>query len=117
MSLFLEDIVEQIELIEKSVKSKNKLLKDINIKDATIRRLEIIGEAEKNISNSLKEKYPNIEWKGIIGTRDKFSHAYFDVNLEVVWDIIKEDLPRLKKQIKEILDEMESEKNEKFKKC
>jgi len=104
LKLFLEDIISQIELIENSVKSRDKLSKDVDIKDATVRRLEIIGEATKNIPNSFRKKYPNIEWKAMAGTRDRISHAYFDVNLDTVWDIIKDDLPKLKKQIQEILE-------------
>ena len=110
LKLFLEDIVEQIELIENSVRSKNRLLKNKDIKDATVRRLEIIGEAAKNIPNSFREKYPKIEWRDIAGTRDRISHAYFDVDLNIVWDIIENNLPKLKKQIKEILEEETKEK-------
>jgi len=104
IKLFLEDIIEQIELIENSVKRKAKLLKNKDIQDATVRRLEIIGEAAKNIPNSFREKYPKVEWKEIAGTRDIMSHAYFKVELDIVWDIIKNDLPKLKKQIQEILE-------------
>jgi len=103
ISLFLEDILEQISLIESSVKRKSDLIEDRNIQDATIRRLEVIGEATKNIPNSFRKNYPYIEWKGIAGTRDRISHAYFKIELDVIWDIIKDDLPELKKQIKEIL--------------
>ena len=83
IKLFLEDIIEQIELIENSVKRKAKLLKNKDIQDATVRRLEIIGEAAKNIPNSFREKYPKVEWKEIAGTRDIMSHAYFKVELDV----------------------------------
>ena len=103
INLFLEDIIEQIELIENSVKTKNKLLEDRDIKDATVRRLEIIGEAVKNIPDSFRKKYPEVEWKDMAGTRDQISHAYFDVDLQIVWEIIEENLPVLKKQIKGIL--------------
>lgn len=74
-----------------------------DIKDANIRRLEIIGEAVKNISKKLREKYKEIEWNKIAGTRDKVIHNYFGVNLEIVWTIIKEDLPDLKKKVEKIL--------------
>jgi uncharacterized protein with HEPN domain len=62
---------------------------------AVIRALEIIGEATKNIPESIREQYPEIPWKGFAGMRDKLIHAYFGVNLEVVWDTIQQDLPRL----------------------
>lgn len=104
LKLFLEDIIENIELIEKSAKSKNKLLKDKDIRDATVRRLEIIGEAAKNIPENFRKKYSEVEWKGMAGTRDLIIHAYFKIQLDVVWSIIKKDLPKLKRQIQIILE-------------
>ena len=77
---------------------------DTKTQDAIIRNIEIIGEAVKNISETLKKKYPNIEWKEIAKTRDKLIHSYFGVDLEVVWDIANVDIPRLMEKIKEIID-------------
>jgi len=102
---YLNHILEAIDDIGESIGglSKSKFLIDKDKKAASIRRIEIIGEAVKNISKNLKEKYSNIEWRKIAGTRDKFIHHYFGVDFDIVWDIIKKDLPKLKKQIKEIL--------------
>jgi len=113
LKLFLEDIIEQIELIEgDSISSKDRFLKDLRLRDATVRRIEIIGEAVKNISSSFRKKYPEVEWKEIAGTKDIMIHAYFKVDIDIVWKIVKEDLPKLKKQINEILEkEFKSEKN------
>ena len=63
---------------------------------ASIRSIEVIGEAAKNIPDSFKEKYPEIVWKDIIGTRDKLIHHYFGVDLNAVWKVGKEDIPELK---------------------
>ena len=105
LKLFLEDIIEQIELIEgDSISSKDRFLKDLRLRDATVRRIEIIGEAVKNISSSFRKKYPEVEWKEIAGTKDIMIHAYFRVDIDIVWKIVKEDLPKLKKQINEILE-------------
>ncbi len=84
--------------------SKKEFVKNKDIKGATVRRIEIIGEAVKNISQELKEKHPKIEWKKVAGARDVMIHAYFNVDLDIVWDIVKNDLPKLKKQIQEILN-------------
>jgi len=81
----------------------NMFLGDRKTQDAIIRNIEIIGEAVKNISDVLKEKYSEIEWKEIAKTRDKLIHSYFGTDLDIVWDIINMDIPRLKKQIKEII--------------
>jgi uncharacterized protein with HEPN domain len=105
MTLFIEDILECISLIEKSFKDLNKedFKEDRDIQDATIRRIEVIGEAVKNIPENFRKKYPKIEWKKIAGLRDILIHAYFGINLERVWDIVKYDLPELKREIKFIL--------------
>lgn len=104
--LFIEDIIENIELIESSIKNLTKGDFKLNklLTDATIRRLEIIGESVKNIPISFRKKYSDIPWNKISGFRDVLIHAYFGVNLNRVWDVIKKDLPELKKEIKKILE-------------
>jgi len=71
--------------------------------DAIIRNLEIIGEATKQLSQPLKEQYPNIPWRNIAGLRDVLIHNYMGVDLESVWNVVENDLPLLKKHIKTIL--------------
>lgn len=80
-------------------------LEDIKTQDAVIRNFEIIGEAAKNITDDFKEKHPDIPWKDLAGIRDKLIHHYFGVNLEIVWTIIEEDLPNLKKELQDISKE------------
>ncbi|MBI2138095.1 DUF86 domain-containing protein [Candidatus Woesearchaeota archaeon] len=65
---------------------------------AVVRGIEIIGEAIKNIPLSIKNKYPAISWKDIAGTRDILIHHYFGVDLNIVWDIVANDLPKLKRE-------------------
>ena len=105
---YINHILDAIDDIEESVKniSKKKFEETKDVKDANIRRLEIIGEAVKNISKELKEKYKEVEWNRIIGTRDKMTHHYFWVNLDIIWDIIKKDLPELKKRVKKIKEDL-----------
>ena len=103
--VYIKHILDAINDIESSVKnlSKEDFKKSKDIKDATVRRIEIIGEAAKNISKGMRNKYRDIEWKKIVGTRDIMIHAYFNVDLDIIWDIVKKDLPDLKKKIKIIL--------------
>jgi len=103
---YLNHILDAINDIEESITniSREKFEKTKDVKEANIRRIEIIGEAAKNISDDTKEKYKEIEWNKIIGTRDKMIHHYFGVNLDIVWNIIKKDLPILKREIKKIIE-------------
>jgi len=76
------------------------------VKDASLRRIEIIGEATKNISTELRNKYREIEWRKIASTRDVVIHAYFSIDWDLVWEIIEKDLPILKSRISLILKEL-----------
>ncbi|WP_267878556.1 HepT-like ribonuclease domain-containing protein [Hydrogenobacter thermophilus] len=71
--------------------------------DAVTRNIEILGEASKSISDGLKNKYPEVGWKEIARTRDKIIHFYFGINLEIIWDIVIEDIPKLKTELEKII--------------
>ena len=73
---------------------------------AALQILEIIGEASKKVPDSLKRKYPEIPWKDVAGTRDKLIHGYFDVDLEVVWRSLLEDLPPLRWTVQRMLEDL-----------
>jgi uncharacterized protein with HEPN domain len=107
VKFFLEHILEAINLIEEYLKDKKKsdFLESKQLQDSVIRRIEIIGEAIKNIPDDFKSIHKNIPWKEIIGMRDILIHQYFGVDLELTWEVIITDLPALKKQIISIKNE------------
>lgn len=74
---------------------------------AIVRALEVIGEASNRIPEEVKEKYPNIPWHKIRGLRNKIVHNYDDIDYTIVWNILKNDIPTLISQVKEIFDEVE----------
>lgn len=103
--LYLDDILQAIKKIEKYTKglTAKELKNNDLIIDAVVRNLEIIGEAVKNMPLRIKEKYPEIEWKKISGLRDILAHEYFGIDLEILWDIIKNKLPDLKTEVSRLL--------------
>lgn len=109
--IFLEHIIESIDLIEqytRSYKEKDFLI-SIKLQDLVARRLEIIGEAVKNISKDIKIQYPEVEWKKIAGMRDYLIHAYFGIDLKLTWKVVEKDIPILKKQVNDILCDLKLE--------
>ena len=95
--LYLIHILECIEKIEVYTAEGRAHFMDSTLpQDAVIRNLEIIGEAVKHISGTVKETSPDIPWKQIAGLRDLLIHHYMGVNLDEVWNIVVNDIPALK---------------------
>lgn len=104
---YLKDILKAIRKIERYVKdiSFDDFAEDELIQDAVVRNLEIIGEAVKNIPKDIKNMKSEVEWKKIAGLRDILIHAYFGIDTDIVWDVIKNKIPMLKKAILGVLSE------------
>lgn len=100
-AVFLKHILECIDLIEEYVKdlSKEDFKENIELQDAIIRRLEIIGEAARNLPDDFKSNYSDVQWRQIIAARNILAHFYFGIDLNTVWNIVKNDLPKLKEQV------------------
>ena len=109
--LYLQDIWDSILAIEEYTGdlTEDGFLSNRQAQDAVVRRLEIIGEAVKNLDAGYKDAHPQIPWKGIAGARDIIAHGYFGVRLERIWDIARKDIPRLKEQFAELMEEEEEE--------
>ena len=71
--------------------------------DATLRKLQVIGEAVKNLSEDTRSQQSQVPWRRIAGMRDKVIHDYFGVNLEIVWRVVEKELPVLRRAILELL--------------
>lgn len=98
---YKKHILESMDKISKFIKGfdYDKFEKDNLTQSAVVRELEIIGEAAKRLSEEFKNKYKQISWLEITGMRNKLIHDYFEVDWEIVWKTLIDDLPNLKKII------------------
>lgn len=105
---FIKHIRDEIEFLEKESTnlSFNEFIDKPILTKAFTRSLEIIGEAVKKIPDDIKSQYPLVEWKAMAGMRDKLIHDYFGIDYELVWDVIKNEIPVLEEQISEILEDL-----------
>ena len=100
--LYLEDIIESIDKIEKYISNMNYnnfSKSDITV-DAVVRNCEIIGEAARQLSAKVRDKYTDVGWQAMVDFRNVIIHEYFGVSLKIMWDIIKNELPTLKRNLK-----------------
>jgi uncharacterized protein with HEPN domain len=100
--VYIADIIDAVAKIEEYMQGlarEDDFYANTQIQDAVIRRLEIIGEAVKNIPEEFRNKYPDIPWKQIAGMRDVLTHEYFGVNLKRALKVVKEDMVDLKAKI------------------
>ncbi|OFX32211.1 MAG: hypothetical protein A2X08_08275 [Bacteroidetes bacterium GWA2_32_17] len=105
----LQHILEAIIEIEKYLQNTDfpDFMENSMMRFASIKQMEIIGEASNHISDETKSKFSQIEWTQIVGMRNIFVHEYFGVDSTLIWEIIKNDLPDLKNKVVEILKAIE----------
>lgn len=105
IKVYLDDILDSIEKIEEYTRGVDfeKFDSNSELQDAVVRRLEIIGEAVKNLPTETKNEHREIPWKQIAGMRDILIHEYAGVSLKRVWKVITENITPLKKTVTEII--------------
>lgn len=103
--LFVVDILESIKKIERYIASfsYNEFINDEKTIDAVLRNLEIIGEAANQIPIEIQQRNKEVPWSQIVGLRNRLIHGYFVIDHEIVWYVVNNELPELKKQIEKIL--------------
>jgi uncharacterized protein with HEPN domain len=103
--VYLDDILGAIEKIAAFTAglSLDQFAEDAKTLDAVVRNLEIIGEAAKNIPEQTRSKSAQIEWRKLAGLRDILIHRYFAIDVHIIWDVVQNRLPLLRKQVEEIL--------------
>jgi len=105
----LDDILICMDKIQSYISglSYDEFVVDSKTQDAVIRNIEIIGEATKKLSESIRNQHNKIPWKAIAGTRDRLIHGYFGVNIDIVWEIATQDIPKLSSEMKEIKNKLD----------
>lgn len=106
---FLQDILEAICQLEKMTQALSfaEFSTKIEIFLSAVKLIEIIGEAVKNIPDEVRVNYPNVPWKNIAGMRDKLVHEYWAIDEKVVWKVIQNNLPQLKRIIISIIEKLQ----------
>lgn len=104
---YLGDVLDAIKRIEGYLRGvdKDDFQKNLMMQDAVMHQIEIIGEASNNVSEEFQERHLELPWMEMRAIRNKIVHDYREVNLNVIWDTAKNDLPPLKKQIRKLLGE------------
>jgi len=104
-SVYLQDILDAVEMILTYIENKTEFefVNDQMLQDAVIRRFEIIGEASTKISEDIKNKNPQVQWRLMKGMRNKLIHEYFGVSAITIYSTIKLDLPVLKEQLENLV--------------
>ena len=108
LELLVEDIWESIEKIERFTKgiTQENFQNDEKTTDAVVRNFEIIGEAAGRLPEDFVDRNSEIEWAKIVGLRNRIVHDYFGVDLLIIWQILKNDLPAFKESIERIRSDL-----------
>lgn len=100
-------LVEILEAIDRAIRycaaGREAFFADAKTQDAVVRNIEVIGEASKQLATATREARPDIPWSKIAGTRDRLIHGYFSVDLEIIWEVVQTELPRLRDAIASLL--------------
>lgn len=104
---YLEDMIDAMDKAELAVTGVeyDRFAADFMINFVVIRALEIVGEATKRLPASIRTQYPEVPWKDMAGMRDRIIHGYDNVDMQIVWSVVKNEIPRLKPVIRQILQD------------
>lgn len=107
--LLLQDMLESLEKIERYTAGLTfeRFAQDDRTVDAVVRNLEVIGEVARQIPSEVRERYPEVPWRRVIGLRNVVVHEYFAVDVEIVWTVVRQSLPELKEALRRMMAELE----------
>jgi uncharacterized protein with HEPN domain len=102
---YVEDIIDAMDKAETAVINVDydRFVDDFMINFVVARALEIVGEATKRLPQKVRKAYPEIPWRDMAGMRDRIVHDYDNVDLRIMWDVVKQEIPQLKPRLQQIL--------------
>lgn len=108
--LYVNDMIEFAEKVQSFTDGMDQdtFVSDALTYDATLRNLELIGEAATHIPDAVRETYPEIPWRTIVSTRNRIAHGYLGIDNDIIWDIIQNDVPALLLSLRQIAEGTES---------
>lgn len=106
---YLDDILESVEKIRRFTEgmSYEEFVDDPKTVDAVLRNFEVIGEAAKNVPDDIRKEYSDVPWSEMAGMRDTLIHGYATVELQIVWETIRKEIPTLRTRIESVRDELD----------
>lgn len=109
--LYLRDIFAAMVAIQEFIEGMDfeTFAADDRTASAVVRKLEIIGEATKNVPEEIRREYPQVPWRQMAGMRDRLIHSYFEVDYLLVWETVKSQIPLLQPVIAQILRHLEED--------
>ena len=108
-SVYLRHILDAIQRIQEYLAgvAYDQFMQSSLLQDGVVRQLEIIGEAASKVPPSFRDGHPGPAWGSMIGMRNRLIHAYFEVDLSIIWDTVQTDLPSLRQEVRHILGEVD----------
>ena len=109
--LFIQDMIEFCEKVQSYTDGLDHeaFSEDSLVYDATLRNLVLIGEATSHIPSDIREAHPEIQWRRVIATRNRLVHGHSRIDDDVVWDVIRTDVPRMLRDLRNLLNAMNEE--------
>ena len=109
LRLFLHDMLEAIHKIERYTagRAAEAFAADDMVVDAVVRTLEVVGEAARHVPAEVRARYQAVDWARVVGFRNIVIHAYFDVDVDIVWTIATQQLAELRLVVEQMLRDQE----------
>ncbi|MGW1680771.1 HepT-like ribonuclease domain-containing protein [Saccharopolyspora sp. NPDC002376] len=106
----LADIIETVERIQRFTPADEaSLAQDEVLQHALVRLVQIVGEASNHVDRAVQQTHPEVPWRAIIGMRNRVVHSNWEVDVQILWDVVTVEIPKLLPQIRAILASVQSE--------